>query len=62
MNGYRIEVAESCGFCFGVRRAVEMVYEPVSYTHLLICVCPLFWTARLISCEQKIKESNHEKL
>lgn len=27
MNGYRIEVAESCGFCFGVRRAVEMVYE-----------------------------------
>lgn len=23
----RIELAESCGFCFGVRRAVEMVYE-----------------------------------
>lgn len=24
---YEIEVAESCGFCFGVRRAVEMVYD-----------------------------------
>ena len=24
---YTIEVAESCGFCFGVRRAVEMVYD-----------------------------------
>ena len=24
---HTIEIAESCGFCFGVRRAVEMVYD-----------------------------------
>ena len=24
---YSIIVAENCGFCFGVRRAVEIVYE-----------------------------------
>ena len=26
-GNYRIAVAENCGFCFGVRRAVEMVYD-----------------------------------
>ena len=28
--------AKSAGFCFGVKRAVDTVYEPVSYTHLLV--------------------------
>ena len=30
-----VRLAKTAGFCFGVKRAVETVYEPVSYTHLL---------------------------
>ena len=29
-----IILAKTAGFCFGVKRAVETVYKPVSYTHL----------------------------
>lgn len=38
MTEYRIELAESCGFCFGVRRAVEMVYDLRKHTDKQIYV------------------------
>ena len=36
MEERKILVARTAGFCFGVKRAVEKVYEPVSYTHLTL--------------------------
>ena len=31
-----VMLARKAGFCFGVKRAVDTVYEPVSYTHLTL--------------------------
>ena len=31
-----IRLAKTAGFCFGVNRAVELTYGPVSYTHLTL--------------------------
>ena len=36
--GVKIEVAKNCGFCFGVRRAVDTVYELKKKTNKKICI------------------------